>query len=552
MSEPTISTKENLKAAFAELRETNPLLAITDRDINGISHKVFENAPKTMRDLFGIIELLHGDFPFIAENSKELSFAETMQKAKNLANYLSEQGIKPGDMVGICMQNCTEWIVIYLAIAAHGATAVPFNSWWKTEELLYGIEHSEVKLVFVDDKRYELIKDTSVNKILLNKVDGHVTYQETISKEVNDWPELNAEDEDISVLLYTSGSTGLPKGVMLTHLAVINGLFSFYTLGELRKIVHNEVLLDVENASVLINVPLFHVTGLVTQFLLSMIAKRKIIIMHKWDAKYALDLIAEHKVTNLSGVPTQSWDLLNHPEIDNYDLSSLIDIGAGGAARPEEQVFNLHEKFNIPMTFAWGMTETSALGTILRGNDYLKRPNSAGLVVPDVTEIAIINDDGEFIQNNEIGEIVFKSPSNTIGYLKNEEETAKTIVDGWLRTGDLGYIDDDGYLFIVDRKKALIIRGGENISCLEVENALDKHPNIVESCVSGIDDEKFGEIVGAYIYSNKELSIDEIQNFLNGKLAAYKIPEVVKFTSEPLPRIASEKIDRVGIKELLS
>jgi len=387
---------------------------------------------------------------------------------------------------------------------------------------------------------------------LLNKVDGHVTYQETISKEVNDWPELNAEDEDISVLLYTSGSTGLPKGVMLTHLAVINGLFSFYTLGELRKIVHNEVLLDVENASVLINVPLFHVTGLVTQFLLSMIAKRKIIIMHKWDAKYALDLIAEHKVTNLSGVPTQSWDLLNHPEIDNYDLSSLIDIGAGGAARPEEQVFNLHEKFNIPMTFAWGMTETSALGTILRGNDYLKRPNSAGLVVPDVTEIAIINDDGEFIQNNEIGEIVFKSPSNTIGYLKNEEETAKTIVDGWLRTGDLGYIDDDGYLFIVDRKKALIIRGGENISCLEVENALDKHPNIVESCVSGIDDEKFGEIVGAYIYSNKELSIDEIQNFLNGKLAAYKIPEVVKFTSEPLPRIASEKIDRVGIKELLS
>ena len=274
--------------------------------------------------------------------------------------------------------------------------------------------------------------------------------------------------------------------------------------------------------------------------------------MHKWDAKYALDLIVEHKVTNLSGVPTQSWDLLNHPEIDNYDLSSLIDIGAGGAARPEEQVFNLHEKFNIPMTFAWGMTETSALGTILRGNDYLKRPNSAGLVVPDVTEIAIINDDGEFIQNNEIGEIVFKSPSNTIGYLKNEEETAKTIVDGWLRTGDLGYIDDDGYLFIVDRKKALIIRGGENISCLEVENALDKHPNIVESCVSGIDDEKFGEIVGAYIYSNKELSIDEIQNFLNGKLAAYKIPEVVKFTSEPLPRIASEKIDRVGIKELLS
>ena len=183
--------------------------------------------------------------------------------------------------------------------------------------------------------------------------------------------------------------------------------------------------------------------------------------MYKWEAKYALDLIKEHKVTNLSGVPTQSWDLLNHPDIDNYDLSSLIDIGAGGAARPEDQVFNLHDKFNIPMTFAWGMTETAALGTILRGDDYLKRPNSAGLIVPNITEIAVIDDSNNFLDTDEIGEIVFKSPSNTIGYLKNEEETKKTIVNGWLKTGDLGYVDNDGYLFIVDRKKALIIIGGE-------------------------------------------------------------------------------------------
>ena len=354
------------------------------------------------------------------------------------------------------------------------------------------------------------------------------------------------------MLLYTSGSTGLPKGVMLTHLAIINALFSFYTLGELRKIVHDEQLLIVENASVLINVPLFHVTGLITQFLLSMLAKRKIIIMHKWDATYALDLIQQHKVTNLSGVPTQSWDLMNHPAVDDYDLSSLIDIGAGGAARPEDQVFNLHEKFNIPMTFAWGMTETSALGTILRGHDYLKRPNSAGLIVPDITEIAIMDDDENFLDTNSVGEIVFKSPSNTIGYLKNEEETNKTIVDGWLKTGDLGYLDDDGYLFILDRKKALIIRGGENISCLEVENALDKHPEIIESCVSGIEDEKFGEIVGAYIYAKKPIDKEDLKIFLKDKLANYKIPEVILFTTEALPRIASEKIDRVSVKNLLS
>jgi len=552
MSEPKISTKQNLSEAFSELRKLNPLLELTDREINGVNFKVFQNAPKTMRDLFAVIELLQGDFPFISEDDKELSFFESIAKAKSICKFLQDEGIKTNDRIGICMQNCTEWAVIYLALAGYGATAVPFNSWWKKEELDYGIEHSEVKLIFVDQKRYELLKNHKIKKVVIKPIDDCITYEEISNNMVQDWPESNASDEDLTVLLYTSGSTGLPKGVMLTHLAIINGLFSFYTLGELRKIVHQEVLLDVENASVLINVPLFHVTGLVTQFLLSMLAKRKIIIMHKWDATYALDLIQEHKVTNLSGVPTQSWDLMNHPDVDKYDLSSLIDIGAGGAARPEEQVFNLHEKFNVPMTFAWGMTETSALGTILRGNDYLKRPNSAGLIVPDITEIDIMDEDNNFLESNSVGEIVFKSPSNTIGYLKNEEETKNTIINGWLKTGDLGYLDDDGYLFILDRKKALIIRGGENISCLEVENALDKHPEIIESCVSGIEDEKFGEIVGAYIYAKNPVDKDDLILFLKEKLANYKIPEVVLFTNDPLPRIASEKIDRVKVKELLS
>ena len=552
MTEPKISTKENLSAAFAQIRDANPLLELDDREINGAPHKVFKNAPKTMRDLFSTIELLYGDFPFIAENKNELSFAETLAKAKNICHFLNESKIQPGDRVGICMQNCTEWIVIYMAIAAHGATAVPFNSWWKEEELKYGVAHSEVQLIFADKKRYENLRNLGIRCVVNENIDNQTTYEEISNGSVADWPEANATEEDLSVILYTSGSTGLPKGVMLTHLAVINALLGFYTLGELRKVVHDEVLLDVENASVLINVPLFHVTGLITQFLLSMLAQRKVIIMHKWDAKYALDLIKEHKVTNISGVPTQSWDLLNHPDIDDYDLSSLVDIGAGGAARPEEQVFNLHDKFNIPMTFAWGMTETSALGTILRGDDYLRRPNSAGLVVPDVTEIAIMNDANEFLNTGEIGEIVFKSPSNTIGYLKNEEETKKTIVNGWLKTGDLGYLDEDGYLFIVDRKKALIIRGGENISCLEVENALDKHDDVIESCVSGIEDDKFGEIVGAYIYCKKPISETEIKEFLLDKLANYKIPEVIVFTNSPLPRIASEKVDRVSIKSLLS
>ena len=280
MSEPKISTKENLKEAFAHLRKVNPLLEITDRPINGSIYKVFKNAPKTMRDLFTVIEFLHGDFPFIVEGKNQLTFAETIQKAKNICTYLNKVGIKPGDKVGICMQNCTEWVVIYVALSAYGVTVVPFNSWWKKEELSYGVEHSEVKLIFSDTKRYETLKDLNIEIIVNEPIDNKQTFNEIVSGTSTEWPEANATEEDISVLLYTSGSTGLPKGVMLTHLAIINSLFSFYTLGELRKIVHNETLLDVENASVLINVPLFHVTGLVTQFLLSMLAKRKLIIMY--------------------------------------------------------------------------------------------------------------------------------------------------------------------------------------------------------------------------------------------------------------------------------
>tara|TARA_B100000963_G_scaffold123028_1_gene107336 strand:- start:1168 stop:2022 length:855 start_codon:yes stop_codon:yes gene_type:complete len=283
-----------------------------------------------------------------------------------------------------------------------------------------------------------------------------------------------------------------------------------------------------------------------------MLAKRNMILMSKWDTKEALKIIERFKVTNISGVPTQSWDILNHPNVDNYDLSSLIDIGAGGAARPEEQVNELNKKFNIPLTFGWGMTETSAIGTIHRGDDYLKRPTSCGLNVPHLTELSIIDDNWNFLKSDEIGEIVFKSPTNMKGYLKNHEETQKTIKDGWLKTGDLGYIDDDGYLFIVDRKKALIIRGGENISTLEIENSLDKHDDVLESCVCGIPDEKFGEIVGVLIYTAKKIEEDEIKTFLSQNLAAYKIPEIIKFTNKPLQRIASEKIDRVGIKNMLS
>ena len=541
------TTLNDLITVFDELKKINPLLAINEREIKGSTFNVFTNAPKTFRELYDTVVLLMGDFPFVNENGNQLNFFEIIQKSKNLANYLSSKGITKDDSVGICMQNSTEWIIAYIGITAHGAKCVPFNSWWTKDELSYGIPHSEVKLVFTDQKRFEIIKDFKVDIVLNGKF-----FNETIEQHYDTWPEENASDEDYAVLLYTSGSTGVPKGVMLSHLSLINALLGFVSYGEIFKKITGDNLLEAENASVIVNVPLFHVTGLVTQFLLSMLAKRNLFLIHKWDPLEALKLIDKFKVTNISGVPTQSWELLNHPDVDNYDLSSLIDIGAGGAARPKGQVESLMKKFNTPLTFAWGMTETCALGAIHRGDDYLKRPTSCGLPLPYITELGVIDDNWNFLEPLEIGEIVYKSPTNFIGYLKNSEETNKTLKNGWLRTGDLGYLDKDGYLFISDRKKALIIRGGENISTLEVENALDNIQGVLESCVCGLNDERLGEVVGAMIYTKINLSEDSIKDALRDQLARYKIPEIIKFTDAPLPRIASEKIDRVGIKKNLS
>ena len=541
------TTLNDLITVFDELKKINPLLAINEREIKGSTFNVFTNAPKTFRELYDTVVLLMGDFPFVNENGNQLNFLEIIQKSKNLANYLSSKGITKDDSVGICMQNCTEWIIAYIGITAHGAKCVPFNSWWTKDELSYGIPHSEVKLVFTDQKRFEIIKDFKVDIVLNGKF-----FNETIEQHYDTWPEENASDEDYAVLLYTSGSTGVPKGVMLSHLSLINALLGFVSYGEIFKKITGDNLLEAENASVIVNVPLFHVTGLVTQFLLSMLAKRNLFLIHKWDPLEALKLIDKFKVTNISGVPTQSWELLNHPDVDNYDLSSLIDIGAGGAARPKGQVESLMKKFNTPLTFAWGMTETCALGAIHRGDDYLKRPTSCGLPLPYITELGVIDDNWNFLEPLEIGEIVYKSPTNFIGYLKNSEETNKTLKNGWLRTGDLGYLDKDGYLFISDRKKALIIRGGENISTLEVENDLDNIQGVLESCVCGLTDERLGEVVGAMIYTKINLSEDSIKDALRDQLARYKIPEIIKFTDAPLPRIASEKIDRVGIKKNLS
>ena len=306
---------------------------------------------------------------------------------------------------------------------------------------------------------------------------------------------------------------------------------------------------------ILLCVPLFHATGSHVAFLMSILVGRKIVMMKKWDAGEAIKLIHDEKITDITGVPTQTWELLNHPDKDKYDLSSLKTLGGGGGPRPAEHVKLLDDNFEGRPGIGYGLTETNALGTLGSGDEYISNPSSAGRVVPPLTEIKIIDDNWNQLPNGQIGEIAIKSQSNMLGYWGNDEATNECMNDeGWFRSGDMGKFEGP-FLFIVDRIKDMVIRGGENIACPEVENAIYEHPDVLEACVFGIPDERLGEILCTAIYLKEDSNLDKdnLITFLSAKLAAFKIPVIIEFSSTNLPLVASGKFDKPALrKEFIS
>jgi acyl-CoA synthetase (AMP-forming)/AMP-acid ligase II len=359
--------------------------------------------------------------------------------------------------------------------------------------------------------------------------------------------------------MYTSGSTGHPKGALSSHRGILSALFSWMLLGSATKRVQSEAG-DASggkgNPPVgLLAIPLFHCTASHTAFLLSLIVGRKLVIMHKWHPEEALRLIEAEKVTWFTGVPTMSAELQAAAENSERDLSTLAEIFGGGAARPPAQVEKLATTFKKSSPgIGYGLTETNALGTVNSGEIYRARPGSAGRVVPAVTDIAILDERDKPLPAGERGEVCMRSPANVLGYWNKPEATAEAFRNGWFHTGDIGFMDEDGFLFIVDRIKDIIIRGGENISCLEVEAAIAHHPDVAEAAVFGVPDERLGEVVGCAVVlkPEAELTTEQLQDFLRDHLAAFKIPAHVRFHAEALPRIASGKIFKRQLKQELA
>ena len=526
-----------------------------------VTHLEYASFPDNLKGYFDI-GLLHGDKEFLVYESERFLFKDVIAKAAQVGNALIAEGVSKGDRVAICMQNNPEFIFAYMGIVGVGAVCVPLNSWWVPDEIIYAIDHCEAKVLFGDQKRLKGLESLQdVKKIVTSYTpdDSFISFTDFIKDHSTEWPDIEVTRDDHATIYYTSGSTGKPKGVLSSQRGVISSMFSWACVSTIfsereRRLGNDSTPLASSESSILLCVPLFHATGSHVAFLLSILVGRKVVMMKKWDAGDAIKLIDEEKISDITGVPTQTWELLNHPDKNNYDLSSLRTLGGGGGPRPSEHVKLLDDNFEGRPGIGYGLTETNALGTIASGDEYVNNPSTAGRVIPPLTEIKIIDKDWNELAEGEIGEVAIKSQSNMLGYWRNDDATNECMNDsGWFRSGDMGKFEGP-FLFIVDRIKDMVIRGGENIACPEVENAIYEHPDVLEACVFGIPDERLGEILCTAIYlkENSELTKGTLIEFLSNKLAAFKIPIVIEFLDSSLPLVASGKFDKPALRKMFA
>ena len=537
--------------------------SIEETRVNGIPMRVFKRSSLSLRWLYEHSRAQFKDQPFLVYEDQRWTFEETFQNVATCAQMLVRHyRIQKGERVVIAMRNYPEWIVCYMALTSIGAIVVPMNAWWTTSELHYGLQDCGASLAIVDEERLARLRPLLSNmdlKIIAVRCpdsaiqgmgEGLQHYDPLMATEdAKELPPVEIDPEEEASIMYTSGSTGHPKGAVSSHRGILSSLLS-WQVDRMAKMVEQGI--DLANPpepdfppTTLITTPLFHVTGSHALFLLAWFSGSKAVLMHKWEAHHALELIEQEKVTNFSGVPTMSWELLRASKERDCDLSSLVGVGAGGAARPPQHVRLIEEKIPGTASMGWGLTETNALGATNSGAEYLKRPASTGRPHP-LIEMKILGKNDEEMPLGQAGEIVMKSPSNVRGYWNKPEATAAAFQQGWFRTGDIGCLDEDGFLYIVDRAKDIVIRGGENISCLEVEAALYEHPAVLEAAVFGVPEERLGEVVYAVlrIKSGGQVKAEALQTFLTGRIAHFKIPEHYQFRTSPLPRGGTEKINK--------
>ena len=510
----------------------------------------FVNAPD---DLGQLIEAArrHGAATCIVcqagdNGERRLSFDETFALRDALA---AELGIARGDRVAICMRNCAEWMIAFLAVIRMGGVAVLVNSRGAPSELAAAIAEVTPVLVLADAHRAGLLREGGYAGRLLEA--GAFPGPGALPP-----PVAPAEPHDPCAILFTSGTTGRVKGAVLTHRNMITGLLSVQLTGVM--ILHGMakahgvpvemIMANMPQQAVLLVYPLFHISGLGSAFLSPLFSGSKVVIMRRWDAREALRLIAAEGVTMFTGVPTMLWDVLRAAAPGDPALAGLRNVASGGQALPVNLLDAMREACpQASMGTGYGMTECSGSVAQAVGADFLRNRASAGRVLP-LVDMKIVGGDGAELPRGQTGEITVRGAMVMQGYWNRPEDTAAVLSpDGWLRTGDVGYVDDEGYVFIVDRKKDMVISGGENIYCAEVERVMGELPGISECAAFGIPDERLGEVLVAVVVAE---GLDEatIRNEVGERLARYKAPAHVLFSDKTLPRNHVGKVDKVALR----
>ncbi len=565
----------SIAQAHALIGQPGAVTEVAEETIRGVKLKVWKNQPPTLRAVADMAKA-HGEKIFLVYEDERVSYDAFHRATAAFARDLQARGVVKGDRVAVIMRNLPEWAVAFYGALAIGAIVTPLNAWWTGPELEYGLTDSGSKIAVMDAERYARmtghladcpdLAHVYVSRAIEEIAHPAVSTLEGVIGGANDWaslpdqpfPDVELGTDDDATIFYTSGTTGKPKGALATHRAINTNIITagaaaargFLRRGEAPPAPDPTL----PQRATLLAVPFFHATGCFAVLNPTIFAGAKLVLLHKWDAIRAFELIEREKVTSTGGVPTIAWQLIEHPARTNYDLSSLESVSYGGAPSAPELVRRLKEVFPKSQTGqGWGMTETCATVTSNGAEDYQHRPDSCGPPAA-VAELQIRDpaDGVTLLPMGTLGELWSKGPMNAKLYWNKPEATAQTFVDGWVRTGDLARIDADGFCFIVDRAKDMLIRGGENIYCVEIENALYDHPAIMDAAIVGIPHRTLGEEPGAVVTlkPGAEATEADLRAHVAERLAAFKVPVVVKFWPETLPRNANGKILKSELKKL--
>ena len=546
--------------AYAELTAPGAPFAWTVHDVRGVPTRIFDSAPPHMRAIWEMAAT-KGDAEYLVYGSERYSYSDASARVRSLAHHLrDDHGVGRGDRVAIAMRNYPEWVLSYWAITSLGAAAVAVNSWWTGPELAFALGDSSPVVAILDGERLERLSlSAGTPALIVTRHDGDLPARAARWDVVVDaasaparLPEAEIEPDDDIGIFYTSGTTGTPKGAQTTHRGSIHNLLNLAFIkycgdaARARRLAEQGLAPPAEDSDPsvsLLPVPLFHVTGCTCILHPVTATGGKLILMHHWDPAEALRIIERERVTTFTGVPTMSRELLRHPDWGDTDTSSVRSMGGGGAALQPDLVARIDTslRHGQPVT-GYGLTETTGIATAIGSEFYVAKRASVGPVVPCM-EAKVVDDDGNELATGEQGELLLRGPNVIKGYFNQPEATAAAIVEGWFRTGDIAEIDSDGWIHIKDRAKDVVIRGGENVHCAEVEAALHELDEIAEVAVFGVPDDRLGEEVAAAVVLGRgaTLTSDDLTAHLADRLARFKHPRHVWFLDEPLPRNANGK-----------